>query len=1071
MTVATLAASKRQHTAWLLVVEGWPDMFTDRQDLAGSGASSWIGTAHGARVVKAGLRVPDSLEDALVLDGGQAGLLEQSSATFEVVDIDGTMRLLAAPTDDEPVLLGERLAPTDDPAPNNILVAIGGDPVTLWSRYVNGEAIGPAGERRYWGGIPGATTPGPDHAAVSNLTGHLAAVEVTTLPRWREGQRVYLYLLRRDPHGIDTTERNNWPSWQDQYDSEEALVWWGTLRKGGSKGRLWSLPCRGRGSFLQRLLNTNCPAEWSRLDTQNLSLDTGENLIGIALQSVDNTTNAISEYGVSLFDAALDDLPTTGTPAEFRAALGTRLATMVTTAGPDGDFDAGGFDASFDDDGAHVTVLDPSGPPYYGARVFIWAHEKIWRYMGYDPIAQAATGVVNDETQIYFIEQKAWIEINGDQAPGMPAKGPWYLAVFTTKKLGSHVNYFNLEPGDEVTNEGATRTFRPLTPGGVLILKPDAGQEVGDGLGVDARYIEGQLARPFANYEMNLASPCDQTRFFLFRGSRRMAVDEDPVDFHAVAKVSWANDGGFFTTDPQTSQREFYIERWLDPRYYGYPERTLDFDWASAAEGKDGAIEYVPLAVLAWSTEGIDDPINPQRANTIVTRLLVSSGTSAWTGYEGESAAQTAGDNGFTAAADPCGDDFEIADLGLCIPHELVDDASIAAVADNLPPGGTDSPLNRVRYAWVGPRQAEEVLGDLLTPRAWSFSLHGNRYGLFALSDLLTEEDVDVEIGTSDIAVDDGVRLYVPEVDFRPMPPIDRIAIEYGHRAGDGENTGTANDVARDPGIRARAGTHELKHSGRGLVNAALWTALGDPTPAPWLSAWPVLWGWTMANWSASALMMVRDLPIAPPKALQVQVGSVVSITNPWPPSTTGGYGLTNVVGRVVRRTLETKSLRARVDVLLQPGDASLVRRWAPAAMVVDDADTLEERYDAATRTFSCYGDYFGRGDGTSDVAAFAEPDDWTVGGDALIYGWQYNGTAWTQTFSALVSSVDTTAHTITITAAGITGTFYNRMRTMFVMAPYDSQTAAWVKLRFLVVTKATGKFGAGSTQGWKLLP
>jgi hypothetical protein len=223
-----------------------------------------------------------------------------------------------------------------------------------------------------------------------------------------------------------------------------------------------------------------------------------------------------------------------------------------------------------------------------------------------------------------------------------------------------------------------------------------------------------------------------------------------------------------------------------------------------------------------------------------------------------------------------------------------------------------------------------------------------------------------------------------------------------------------------------------------------------------------------MAEWTASGLMMIRELPVAMPKAFELQVGSIVKITNPWPPSSTGGYGLTNTVGRVVRRSFDTRSLRARVDVLLQPGDASLMRRWAPVAMVVDAATTVEARYDAATKILSCYGDYFGRNDGPSDVEAFVEPAGWTVGGAALIYGWQYNGRVWAQNFSGTVASVDTVAHTITL--ATFTGTFYDRMRTMLVMAPYDSQTAAWVKLRFLVVTKATGRFGAGNTQGWKLL-
>jgi hypothetical protein len=1070
MAVADLAASARQNVAWLLVVEGWPYMFTDRTALAGSGASSWIGEDHGARIVKPGLKLPSSLEDALVLDGPQAGLLEQSSATFEVIDVDGVMLTLACPTDDV-VYTAARLSPRDDPAPATIL-SMGGEDADIWGHYLNAEAIGPAGERRYWGGIPGATTPGMDHAAVDVLTGYLAAVELTATPRWREGMRVFLYLLRRDPHGQNPTEHLNWPSWQDQYDSGKALVWWGTLRKGGAKGRTWSLPCRGRDSWLRKLLNVNCPASWSKLDTQELELEDGENLFALAFQGRDGD-GAVYEMGVSLFDPANDDFPAQGSPQLFLSALAARVAAVKAMAGTWTFSDY--FDAWVDNDGFHLVVFDTGGigTVTAGAVVIVIMHEKIWRYLGYDVEAQSTFPLLENETQIFFQKQtKQPVEINGASA-NLPATGSFYRATFTTKKLGTEVMAWTFEPGDDITNSYAIRTFRPLTPGGVLVLKAAGMQEVGDGAGTDARYIEGQLARPVADYLQNGTTQVDQTRWFLFRGSRRMDIADDPVDFYAVAKVSWADQDGFFMEDPVSIQRQFVIERWLDPRYYGYPFRPLDFDWASAAGGKEGIVEYVPLAALTWA-DGIDGPdeSEKQRANTIVTRLLVSSGTAEWLGYDGQQgASQSAGFNGFSAPADACADDLEIADLGLCIPRELVDDEAISAVAANLPDGGTNGPLNRVRYAWTGPRQAEEVLGDLIVPRAWFFSLRGNKYSLFALSELLTEDDVDVQLGTSDIGVDDGTRVYVPEIDLRPVPPIDRITIGYGFKAGDNTLGATLADVARDPGVRARAGNHELDQRGVGLVDLSLWAKTGEaPNWVPsWIASWRMLWGWQMALWAASPLMMLKDLSIAPPRSLELQVGSVVQLSNPWPPSTQGTYGLTNVLGRVVRRRLEPSTLRAHVDILVQPGDISQLRRFAPAAMVVDDTDVLEERYNTGTLTFSCYGDYFGCGDGRSDVAAFVEPDGGVLGGNALIYGWQYNGRVWAKTFEAEVASVDTVAHTITL-AAPLTGTFYNRMRTLLVMAPYDSQTAAWVRARFLVVTKANGKFGGSDMQGWKLL-
>ena len=92
-TVAELAALDLQHVAWLLVIEGMPDCFVSRADLAGSGASSWIGTSEGARVVHAGLEMSGNLSTAVKIGAGEdAGMLSDDGYSFKVRDIDDVLR-------------------------------------------------------------------------------------------------------------------------------------------------------------------------------------------------------------------------------------------------------------------------------------------------------------------------------------------------------------------------------------------------------------------------------------------------------------------------------------------------------------------------------------------------------------------------------------------------------------------------------------------------------------------------------------------------------------------------------------------------------------------------------------------------------------------------------------------------------------------------------------------------------------------------------------------------------------------------------------------------------------------
>ena len=70
-----------------------------------------------------------------------------------------------------------------------------------------------------------------------------------------------------------------------------------------------------------------------------------------------------------------------------------------------------------------------------------------------------------------------------------------------------------------------------------------------------------------------------------------------------------------------------------------------------------------------------------ERADLILLRTMLSTGTATWTGYEGQGATISFGDNAHPDADAPQGSDVEIADLGLAIPYTLIDADSFVKTA------------------------------------------------------------------------------------------------------------------------------------------------------------------------------------------------------------------------------------------------------------------------------------------------------------------------------------------------------------------------------------------------------
>lgn len=1056
-TVAALRARSSVRVCYLLAIEGVRTLWATDREIVGQGVSAWIGTGYGDREVLGGLTVPDSLvfslADEMPADGG---------AEFGLLDYDGSVSALFGNANPADLAIVEgRLDPATSPAPATLVGF--GDNVTIRDRQVGAEAIGPSGERRYFPCIPGIDLPGPDHAALSDdLTGYLAPVVVTADPHILEGRRVALYRLHRDDDGT-------WPDWTDQYDGG-ALIWWGTLRNLGSvdAGRNWRVKCDGPSSWLRKALNRNAPTEWlvaTPVFALRKTADQREDLMAVWLRKL--TNGGVEQANAAdLFDAANAISGTT--ESTVRVEINTVIQSIKSAGGAVNDytvnFPVG--DVYYTSSGIIRISIETSGSGYAG-ELFLALHHKVWRLLGWDPVTQKVIdGGQESEFDVAFTALKDGEMVTADGATA-PTPGPdYWLGRFSTRKLGSTPGSASIA---EQCNEGNFRYHRATTPGGVHVLDHLAGQQVR--LGWDPVYLEGQLGRPPSSATINGSAATD-TRWMLFKAPYRESREADVTELYQVAKVSYRTSAGVLTQDAEGSYA-FEVDRWEDPRHFGIPVPPLSRPWATAAAGPvDGLLRCIPLAALRYSPIDTFDFVHH-----VLLRLLLSTGTATIAGTEGDDdpPTLTAGDNDHPDAGGVhhLATDAEIADLGLAIPADLVDWKSFRGAVDKLP-GGWSGPLARCLVAWHGQTQAEDLIRSMLAGRGLALGLAGKRYSLHPQWSDLDLADASVSIGASDLHGKGGGGTR-PGIQIRAVSPVDAWRVEHSYDVSTGEAL-TQELRARDPGAPARQGRVERTVAARGLVSAALY-AFGNLVPPKPPPSWSADLSTTIAEGASRFLArphQIVSLPISRVKGQDLMPGDVVALTSTWPPDLEGGYGLTGHPARVVRAVHYLGGERAGsvdVDLLVQGSTTDYLRRWAPIARLVDAATTVEQRYDSATRTFYCLADAFGVDDDAhvSDVTWFGEPA-WTgLGGDALVYGYQYDGVTWSQGFSFVVSSVNTATHTITHTVAGITGTFYERMYTYLVLAPYDSQSAAWPRALFSVVTQANGKFGGGATKGWQL--
>lgn len=1073
-TVAELAASEARDIGFVLFISGVPWAVTNRPELVGKGPDSWIGTAYGA-----GRRVVEGLElqknqivtDAVSTESGMPS--SSDGCTFKINDLDGLLIEYMRTAEGDAV--GQLLRPRDDPAPAT-LIGDTGDSVPIWGRWVNKEAIGSDGSRNRYQCFPGDPMPGFNHAAFSGDMQNLAPSLVYDAPRHEVGRMVVLYRLHRDMSS-SAEDHTAWANWEDQIAGGYALAFVGTVKELTADGKMYSLVCDGPSSLLRRMLNTTRPSEWARVST-TVNLDTTdgqrEDLFAIDCWLEKSGTPQIKQGGRSYFTVA-DELPAGATPFFIRAALSARLADVIATAGdgPEALVWTNHDDAAFDNYGVfkgaatigsgflrveltHTQPVD-NAKTYWAAVFRIIAHEKVWKVLGWDPVLQGTLYAFEDAYSVRFLST----EVLAKRGISVPAPNYW-AADITTVPIGFASA---TEAGTAAENNENPRSFLAKFAEGMDLLDPLAKQEITVGIGPATPYCEPQTNLAVAQHTFtNDGGEADSTGYIALKARYRTEDEDAEITTQvAIAKVGWREDdqyGGSTFGQDSNGNSQLYIESYMDPRYFGCDRPRFTKVWGASD------LEWVSVAWLGWNTDYGD------RADMVLGRLLLSTGTSYITGYLGENPVRTLGANAHPDATIEVGNDVEISDISLGLPAQLLDWRSLTKTVALLPGGGASSPLARCKHAFIGPFDSQNLVARILAPRGWALAFNRGRFRLFSLAQTLTPELATVLIEPDDF-IGDGV--FVESVNLQPLTAKDSMSVSYGEPL---VSEAAAEDMdlslmtrSQDPGARTRQGNASMDIDGQGLIPVKLWR---DENPPPsWYSAWLELFGKTMGTWYAAPHVKVSGVKLQWSKARLLGPGSVVVFSSLFAPSRDGVYGLQSKLARVLSVAHNLYEGNSTVEFLCQPGSLTATRRFGPCAWALDLVSTVEQRHDAGARTIYCHQNFFAHEGDNVDVAGFIEPEYLGIGGEAVVWGYQWNGSGededWPQTFSFTLESVSIAGNSLTYKPGSFSGVFNEAAPTCMVLAPMDSQPPdSWVRSYFTPHTGPDGFFGA--TKGYPLL-
>lgn len=1089
----------------LLLVEGIPTAWTDDESgaLLGSGGSTWMGKSEtdliaegatnevlGFRQIKAGLVVPASVQFGM---SPKELWPDDSSVRFRILDLDDTLVSLFATVGKDSDTLSEYIPASTTALGSTIRInddqlGAGGQAVDPADKYIGIELIGPSRQRGMAYPIPNAGMPGHEHL----WNGYTPPELVSDDPIVWEGRRWALYRLHRDHHTdmeVGTTAAGAWPVWRLQHEAG-GLVAWGVLSGGGRHAgdKVWEIEGRGHSALLKKPLGIPTNIDWTEVSAPpSLSTTAGqrEDLVAIIPRGYEKYGGG-KVFDASIFDTA-EALTSTNfvtlrdeinalcfsvwdeqTATNYDGANGS-LETVVDATG------FAGMDLKYEN-GFQLRM--DSGGVWLEVKVIM--HRKAWYWLGYVPEEQHSDVSENDR-HVRFAEMQAGD--NPTYLRGNAVPGPGYVeATFTTQRIGTENHHHD---NDDLTNEGAYRVYRPKYDRGLEIISLTGNQwlGIGDGTGVP-KYCQGNtLCRWSGVSSPGGEGTTNRAGLFCLRGEIARAVEgedkPEKTEIHVPFVGEWLNslwstsggtkDDGVIDSTDGNDVPVVYIRKFLNPRLLGFDNDGLDVDWWSNRLS-DKPVEIRPMSGPVYLDTVGTSPTGPliEWADAVLASTMLSTGSA--TGYDGAiSTAPTfdKGDNdpGNTGQYAFHADNMN-AGLGLAIPKDLVQGAVAMreAFASILPDGAADE-LNRIRIAWFGTLQAEEMLQSITQPRRLALGLDGRQYGVFGFAPFSANQ-ADYAIGEGDLSGSAGEPTSViPSQEMQVTGSIDRVEMAYRYDPAK-ENTRLEHrGNAQDANASTRTGDRVHKIKDYGLPPLGL--GLGA-----WTDAWRKLWllddgacgFYAKSHFAVTSLRVRREL------GQDLFPGSKVRITNPWLVDPSGSYGVTNHPGVVLEADHELDGVATVVKVLLfAEGGLTFFPHYAPVAKM--------NRWDSGTNIAYTLEDFRQINDpNINDLTGFSKPS-WATGAGAgmVVRAYYWDGQTdalgspvLTKGPTNTIQSVDTAGRTITMTGAW-SSTMRRDWDVFIVPEAYDSQVA-WAQEIYGFVVLANGKGGSVPTKGKKFL-
>lgn len=1085
MDVADIHLLPDNEAGWIIFIEGLAEGFTNIPELAGSGASSYIGTTYGARTIKLGLMLPAELSYGEA-DPWSSEINDPSPAAITLLDLDES--LVSLFIDDEPDEttdgLQARLSPLDDPAPDPG-IGLDGELITLWGRHVGIERIGPEGERRYFWICPADAPPGLDHLAAEGWP----AVRVTDSPSHWAGRKVAVYRIVRDP------DDGTWPNWLDQYEGG-SLWWYGTMTdrgewvdvtSGDEQGRAFRFYALGPSSWTEHVANLSRPTDTWYKPTTGTTLTGDELKVAAWIEPLeppavgDGIGDAITLFDVHTLESG-DDLTGLVTADDFFAqirdivytmAYGTDHGTVLAAdnaqwtgpvLGSAGEWNDGADPELLrriiiSDNGRTIQIkCEATDTARHGFRLCIAADARVWQAAGWD-ITRSEFFVNQGQAGHCPIGGPDWGESEGDQI-----MGPYHV-------IGRFSTRNEKEPGFDTQwdNDGAWRYYTAAYPEGCTTLDKEGGTEVYVATGVVR--CEGQHGRPFALGSQIDGVDCDAAGWWIFRGMRLTAAQFDAGEtegtpYVGVALCEWVStaegDGVEINNEGEATIR---IIRWEHPRMFGLPFDPLDEDWTNVV----GTLECAPLGVLGGTA--FDAP--GWRHRTIVTALL-STGTSLWDDT-GPAVTITAGANqpGDFPANDTAGD-IEVADLGLGLPAPFVDWQSFYTAASQLT-GGIGGALNRVLYVLYGSVKLSTILREAMSGAGWSWSLmrkaDGGMLPAFGCYDplrLVQPGEVVATLTRADMAelgIEDGPQ-WRGQVELRRGGPYDRFEYEMGGAPIDVDGGEPYEFVqeSTDTGRRFRSGKIPWQVKDSGMRD-----------PGPWIgTSKQAVYDWTghtrdrFASGIGPRLAKQQRIYRAVYNARFAGVlglGSPVHVVDSTAENPTGTRGI-NHRGRVIELSIVargTGNCSVRVAVELERKAVDAVHVWGPCA--------LGGEWDPNRNEVTISEDHFLVGGSHTDAIGWTQPD-WSshAAGDLTVTVYQSeDGATWDPAlaFETSVVAVDAIDLTLELSGGGLSAILRDTVK-MIVAYGDISALPEWAASIFAPVCASTGLYN-GVDKGVRL--